>query len=126
MSDLGKGLARKLEHRESSFMSRVTSNRIGMMKHGQIGTPLHVNKIFELTCQVFHQYICLVLWKSKKQNFIALTRVEGGYVAATSCCAQLLLMKQPLDHYGLKLKSIQIFCDNISAINLSKIPLDTP
>jgi hypothetical protein len=33
-----------------------------------------------------------VSWSSKKQNFIALSTAEAEYVAAGSCCAQLLWM----------------------------------
>jgi hypothetical protein len=35
----------------------------------------------------------LVSWSSKKQNFIALSTAEAEYVAAGSCCAQLLWMR---------------------------------
>jgi hypothetical protein len=35
-----------------------------------------------------------VSWASKKQNFVALSIVEGEYIAAGHCCAQLLWMRQ--------------------------------
>ncbi|XP_070014182.1 secreted RxLR effector protein 161-like [Nicotiana sylvestris] len=37
---------------------------------------------------------CLVSWATKKQNSVALSTVEAEYVAAASCCAQLLWIKQ--------------------------------
>jgi hypothetical protein len=40
------------------------------------------------TCQFLGWY--LVSWSSKKQNFVAISTVKAEYVAATSCCAQLL------------------------------------
>jgi hypothetical protein len=42
------------------------------------------------TCQFFGRFF--VSWSSKKQNSVALSTVEVEYVAADSCCAQLLWM----------------------------------
>ena len=33
---------------------------------------------------------CLVSWTTKKQHSVPMSTAEAGYVAATSCCAQLL------------------------------------
>ena len=33
---------------------------------------------------------CLVSWVTKKQHSVAMSTVEAEYVAAASCCAQLL------------------------------------
>ncbi|XP_034703568.1 secreted RxLR effector protein 161-like [Vitis riparia] len=33
---------------------------------------------------------CLVAWMSKKQNSVSLSTVEAEYIAAGSCCSQLL------------------------------------
>ncbi|XP_020999369.1 uncharacterized mitochondrial protein AtMg00810-like [Arachis duranensis] len=65
----------------------------------------------------------LVLWHSKKQVSVALSTAEAEYVAAGSCCAQILWMKQQLMDYGLMLDHIPIKCDNTSAINLTKNPV---
>ncbi|KAH9802698.1 hypothetical protein KPL71_001497 [Citrus sinensis] len=65
----------------------------------------------------------LVSWFSKKQNSVALSTTEAEYIAAGSCCAQILWMKQTLRDYGIKLDHIPILCDNTSAINLSKNPI---
>ena len=32
----------------------------------------------------------LIAWMSKKQNFVSLSTVEAKYIAAGSCCTQLL------------------------------------
>jgi hypothetical protein len=40
------------------------------------------------TCQFLGR--SLLCWSSKKQNFVALSMAEAEYVAAKSCCAQLL------------------------------------
>ena len=65
----------------------------------------------------------LVSWHSKKQASVALSTAEAEYVAAGSCCAQTLWLKQQLFDYGLKLDHIPIRCDNTSAINLTKNPI---
>ncbi|XP_020978111.1 uncharacterized protein LOC110271503 [Arachis ipaensis] len=49
----------------------------------------------------------LVSWHSKKQVSVALSTAEAEYVAAGSCCAQILWMKQQLMDYGLMLDHIQ-------------------
>ena len=65
----------------------------------------------------------LISWHSKKQVSVALSTAKAEYVAAGSCCAQILWMKQQLKDYGIKLDHIPIKCDNTSAINLSKNPV---
>ncbi|GMP75039.1 hypothetical protein CsSME_00032259 [Camellia sinensis var. sinensis] len=62
----------------------------------------------------------LVSWHSKKQNAISLSTVEAEYIAAGSCCAQMLWMKQMLHDYGIEQNTLTLFCDNTSAINISK------
>ena len=62
----------------------------------------------------------LVSWSSKKQNFVAFSTAEAEYIAIGSCCAQILWIKQQLCDFGVALHYIPIFCDNISAINITK------
>ena len=73
------------------------------------------------TCQFIGS--ALVSWHSKKQNSVALSTAEAEYISAGSCCAQILWMKQQLSDYGILLDRIPIRCDNTSAINLSKNPV---
>ncbi|GAV68477.1 hypothetical protein CFOL_v3_11980 [Cephalotus follicularis] len=61
----------------------------------------------------------LVSWFSKKQNSVALSTTEDEYIAAGSCCAQALWMKQQLLDYGFLFGKIPIKCDNTSSICLS-------
>ncbi|CAL9021631.1 unnamed protein product [Prunus brigantina] len=67
----------------------------------------------------------LVAWHSKKQKCVSLSTAEAEYIAAGSCCTQLLWMKQMLCDYGIVQGTLIIFCDNQSAINISKNPLST-
>ena len=66
---------------------------------------------------------CLVSWASKKQNTVALSTAEAEYVAAAACCSQVLWIKQQLRDYGMKFDCISIYCDNTSAISISKDPV---
>jgi hypothetical protein len=65
----------------------------------------------------------LVAWMSKKQDSISLSTAEAEYIAAGSCCTQLLWMKTLLGDYGFSLDTMVINCDNTSAINISKNPV---
>jgi hypothetical protein len=65
----------------------------------------------------------LVSWFSKKQNSVALSTAEAEYVAAGSCCAQSLYIKQQLEDFKIIFDHIPIRCDNTSAISLSKNPI---
>ena len=61
----------------------------------------------------------LVSWSSKKQNCVSLSTAEAEYIAAGSCCTQILWMKQTLKDYGISLKRIPLLCDNESAIKIA-------
>ncbi|KAJ1685792.1 hypothetical protein LUZ63_017182 [Rhynchospora breviuscula] len=65
----------------------------------------------------------LVSWSSRKQTSVALSTAEAEYVAAGSCCTQLLWMMQTLRDYELKFQKVPILCDNTSAILISKNPV---
>ena len=66
---------------------------------------------------------CLVAWGSKKQNCVAISTAESEYIAAASCCAQLLWLKQQANDFGIKSGTLPIMCDNTSAISISKNPV---
>ena len=65
----------------------------------------------------------LAWWSSKKQNCVSLSTAESEYIAAGSCCAQLLWMKQTLKDYGIHLKQVPLYCDNKSAIKIANNPV---
>jgi hypothetical protein len=60
-----------------------------------------------------------VSWSSKKQNSVALSIAKAEYISASSCCAQLPLMKATLSDFGIKFKQMSLLCDNESAIKLT-------
>jgi hypothetical protein len=66
---------------------------------------------------------CLISWGSKKQNTVALSTAEAEYIAAAACCSQLLWIKSQLRDFGVLLDCVPILCDNTSAINISKNPV---
>ena len=74
------------------------------------------------TCQFLGR--SLVSWSSKKQNSVALSTAEAEYVAAGSCCAQLLWMRQTLKDYGYTMNHIPLLCDNESAIKIAYNPCE--
>ena len=64
----------------------------------------------------------LVSWETKKQHLVAMSTSKAEYIAAASCCAQLLWIRQQLKAFCVDMGRIPIFCDNTSAINISKDP----
>ena len=65
----------------------------------------------------------IVSWMSKKQNSISLSTAEAEYIVDGSYCTQLLWMQKLLHDYGIYQEYLTIYCDNTSAINISKNPV---
>jgi len=65
----------------------------------------------------------LISWHSKKQKSVALSTAEVEYIAAGACCAQILWIMQQLRDLGINLKNVPIHWDNMSAINITKNPV---
>jgi hypothetical protein len=65
----------------------------------------------------------LMAWMSKKQASISLSTTEAKYIAAGSCCTQLLWMKTLLGDYWFSQGTMIINYDNTSAINIFKNPV---
>src|SRR3954463_6656282 len=65
----------------------------------------------------------LVSWSSKKQKCVSLYTTEAEYIAAASCCAQLLWMRQTLKDYSVNCDKVPLLCDNESAIKIAYSPV---
>jgi len=65
----------------------------------------------------------LISSHSKKQACVALSTAEAECITGGSCCEQILWLKQQLSDFGLTLSKIPLKCDNTSAINLTKNPV---
>ena len=65
----------------------------------------------------------LISWMIKKLNSISLSIAKAKYIAAGSCCTQLLQMQKLLIDYGICQEHFTIYCDNTNAINISKNPV---
>ncbi|KAI3718276.1 hypothetical protein L6452_19140 [Arctium lappa] len=61
----------------------------------------------------------LVSWASNKQLCVSTSAAEAEYVAAASCCSQVLWMRTQLCDYGFHFNKILIYCDSRSAIAIS-------
>jgi len=71
----------------------------------------------------FHMGNNLVALMSRKQSSISLSIAEAEYIVAGSCCTRLLWIKKLLCDYGFTQDTMVIHCDNTSAINISKNPV---
>ena len=65
----------------------------------------------------------LVSWFSKKQACIATSTTESEYMAAGSCCMQVLWLKQQLRDYEVETGAVPIHCDSSSAIAITSNPV---
>nr|CAE01974.2 OSJNBb0051N19.3 [Oryza sativa Japonica Group] len=65
----------------------------------------------------------LIAWSSRKQSSVAQSTAESEYVAAASCCSQILWLLSTLKDYDLTFEKVPLFCDNTSAINIAKNPV---
>ncbi|KAH9779242.1 hypothetical protein KPL71_007654 [Citrus sinensis] len=70
-------------------------------------------------------YLCmldnyLISWKATLQHIVALSSTEAEFVAATEAVKESMWLKGLLNELWLKQRTMQIFCDNQSVIQLIK------
>ncbi|GJT46150.1 putative ribonuclease H-like domain-containing protein [Tanacetum coccineum] len=62
----------------------------------------------------------LISWQCKKQTVVANSTIEAEYVAASSCCGQVLWIQNKLLDYGYNFMHTKIYIDNESTICIVK------
>ncbi|KAM0017627.1 putative RNA-directed DNA polymerase [Helianthus debilis subsp. tardiflorus] len=66
----------------------------------------------------------VVTWSCKKQSTVALSSTEAEYVASSAATTQAIWLRRVLSDLGISQESpTNVFCDNLSAINLSRNPV---
>jgi hypothetical protein len=73
------------------------------------------------TCQFLGS--SLVSWSSRKQPSVAQSTSEAEYVAAASCCSQLLWITYTMSDFGEEYTHVPLQCDSTSAISVAKNPV---
>jgi len=102
------------------YPSEVTLNLVGYSDSDFAGCKVN-RKSTSGTCHLLGS--SLISWHNKKQACVVLSIAEVEYIAAGSGCAQTIWIKHQLSDFGLNLSKISLFCDNTSAINLTKNPV---
>nr|GEY14773.1 putative ribonuclease H-like domain-containing protein [Tanacetum cinerariifolium] len=62
----------------------------------------------------------LISWQCKKQTVVATSSTKSKYVAAASCCGQVLWIQNQMLDYGFNFMNTKIFIDNQSTICIVK------
>ena len=59
-------------------------------------------------------------WQSRLQKCVALSTIKAEFITATEVCKELLWLKRLIGEIEFKQDMYVLFCDNQSAIHLSK------
>ena len=83
---------------------------------------MHVCKLDrKSTCGTCHLLgSSLISWYSKKQAYVALSTAKVENIDVGHVYAQIIWLKHQLLDYGVRLSKVPLYCDNTSAMNLTK------
>jgi hypothetical protein len=65
----------------------------------------------------------LICWSSQKQSSVAQSTTEAEYVAAASCCSQILWIVHTMRDFAVRFERVSLMCDNTSVISVAKNPI---
>ncbi len=66
----------------------------------------------------------LICWKSEKQTTVSRSSAEAEYRSMAATTLEVLWLISLLEDFNLKVSQpVQVFCDSMSAINISKNPV---
>jgi hypothetical protein len=113
-----KGILRYLRHTSDFGLWYSASSSLAL--RGFSGCRLD-RKSTSGTCQFLGS--SLVSWSSRKQSSVAQSTTEAEYVAAASCCSQLLWITYTISDFGEEYTHVPLQCDSTSAISIAKNPV---
>lgn len=93
-----------------------------VMGHVDSNFARDLDAIESITGYLFMLNNCMIGWKASLQLVVALSSAstEAEFVAATKAAKESIWLKGILNELWLNQKTVQIFCDNQSAIQLVK------
>ncbi|KAI3807773.1 hypothetical protein L1987_23707 [Smallanthus sonchifolius] len=65
----------------------------------------------------------LISWQCKKQTCVSTSTAEAEYIAASSCCAQVIWIQNQMLDYGMTFMETPIYIDNKSVISITYNPV---
>ncbi|KAI3742548.1 hypothetical protein L1987_60233 [Smallanthus sonchifolius] len=65
----------------------------------------------------------LVSWQCKKQTTVSISTCEAEYIAAASCCSQILWIQQQLRDYDLNFIGTPMLIDNNATMSITNNPV---
>ncbi|KAI3827948.1 hypothetical protein L1987_02037 [Smallanthus sonchifolius] len=65
----------------------------------------------------------LISWQCKKQTCVSTSTAEAEYIAASSCCAQVIWIQNQMLDYRMSFMATPIHIDNMSAISITNNPV---